>query len=409
MSLTRVAIAATTLATVLALNGPAPALASPGLAVHRGDTIKIAGRGFGHGHGMSQYGAQGAAKQGRSTAQILSFYYPHTGTAQRSGHVRDLITENIGKATTIVARPGLRVRDLSGTTHTVPSSGPASRASRWRMTGGGAGGTRVSYLNGTGWHFWKQLKGNGEFRSTKSPLTLVLPQGLVTYRGTLRSMGSISKTTHHVTVNVVSLESYVRGVVPREMPSGWRPAALRAQAVAARTFASHAVEAALDDADQRFNLCDSTACQVYGGKTAEVASTDQATAATAGRVLTYGGHPAFTQFSSSNGGQLAPGGQPYLVGKPDPYDTAAIDPNFSWTVKVSAARIQNTWPSLGRLTSIEVTQRDGSGRWGGRVLALTLHGTTGNVSFGGTGRKLGDFAGALGLRSTYVDFSIAGR
>ena len=395
---TRSALVGLLVLTALSVEG-GQAMAAPGLVVPRGATIAIHGRGYGHGHGMSQYGAQGAAKQGKSTGKILGFYYPGTRTGRVGGSVRVLITESIGRATTVVARPGLQVRDLTkGTTMSVPRTGPASKANLWRMSGAGAGGTQVSYRNG-GWHEWRTLKGNGEFRTTGAPLTLVLAHGRVTYRGTLRSMAPVSKTTHRITVNQVSLEGYVQGVVPREMPSSWRPAALRAQAVAARTYASYEVG---NSYDPRFNLCDSTSCQVYGGKSAEVASTNQATAATAGQVRTYQGKPAFTQFSASNGGWLAAGSQPYLVAKSDPYDTRSVDPYTSWTVKVTAAKIQHTWPALGRLTSIAVTGRDGDGKWGGRITSLTLHGSRADKDLSGDA-----FRSALGLRSTYLSFSIA--
>lgn len=394
---TRAALAGLLVATACTLDA-APALASGVLVVPKGATIAIHGRGFGHGHGMSQYGAQGAAKQGLSTSQILGFYYPHTNPGHMGGSVRVLITENIGRPTRVVARPGLQVRDLTkGTTTHVPTHGHASKATVWRMSGGANGATKVSYRT-AGWHVWRTLKGDGEFRSTKAALTLVLPQGRVTYRGTLRSMGRISKTTHRITVNKVSLEGYVRGVVPREMPASWKPAALRAQAVAARTYAAYEVR---NSTDPRFNLCDDSSCQVYGGRTAYVTSTDKATAATAGHVRTYQGQPAFTQFSASNGGELAPAAQPYLVGKRDHYDTKAIDPYTSWTVKVSASKIDHTWPTLGRLTSIDVTSRDGKGKWGGRILALTLHGTKGGKDLSGDG-----FRAALGLRSSYLQFTI---
>jgi SpoIID/LytB domain protein len=135
---------------------------------------------------------------------------------------------------------------------------------------------------------------------------------------------------------------------------------------------------------------------------AEVTSTNQATAATAGLVRTYQGQPAFTQFSASNGGWTADGGKPYLPAQKDTYDTAAVDPYASWTVKVAASRIQNTWPALGRLTSIEVTGRDGNGKWGGRITSLTLHGTKADKDLSGD-----DFRGALGLRSTWLDLTIA--
>jgi stage II sporulation protein D len=396
---TRAALVAVLVVTACTLDG-APALARASVSIPPGSTLVIHGRGFGHGHGMSQYGAQGAAEQGRSTNQILKFYYPHTKAGHAGGSVRVVITENIGGPTKVVARAGLRVRDLAnGTTVGVPASGAASKATQWRMSGAAHGGTKVSYRT-SGWHVWRTLKGDGEFRSSRAPLTLVLAHSRVTYAGTLRAMARVSRTTHRITVNKVSLEQYLRGVVPREMPSSWRPVALRAQAVAARTYAAFEVRSS---SDPRFNLYDDTSSQVYGGLTAAVASTDKATSATAGQVRTYRGQPAFTQFSASNGGELAPSTQPYLVGKADPYDTKSIDPYASWTVKVAAHKIDTTWPALGKVTSIEVTSRDGKGKWGGRVLALTLHGTQGDKKLSGD-----DFRSALGLMSTYLRLTDAG-
>jgi stage II sporulation protein D len=383
------------------LGGAAPAVAA-GLQVPNHATIAIHGRGFGHGHGMSQYGAEGAARQGRTAGQILHFYYPHTTTGHHSGRVTVLITENIGQSTKVVAQPGLGVHDLTtGTTTAVPSSGQASNATLWRMSGDGSGGTQVSYRT-EAWHVWRTLKGNGEFRSTRAPLTLVLGDSRVSYRGTLRSMAPISATTHRITVNKVSLEGYVRGVVPREMPSSWHQAALRAQAVAARAYATF--EAA-HSTDPRFHLCDSSSCQVYGGRSAEQPTSNRAVAATQGEIRVYAGGPAFTQFSASNGGWTSASsqaGQPYLPAKQDPYDGWSGNPYTSWTTKVTSAAIEKVWPRLGNLTSIEVTGRDGNGKWGGRITSIVLHGSKADKDLTGDQFRL-----ALGLRSTWLSFTIA--
>jgi SpoIID/LytB domain protein len=385
-------------ATVLA--GADPSLATTaGLQVPHHAVITIDGRGWGHGHGLSQYGAEGAARQGKSAPQILGFYYPHTTNGHRSGQVTVLLTASIGHGTTVVARPGLAVRDLSKRTTTkVPASGRAARATLWRMSGDGGGGTVVSYRTGA-WHVWRTLGGNGEFQSSGAHLTLVLGGGRVTYRGTLRSMGPISKITHRITVNRVSLEGYVRGVVPREMPARWHQAALRAQAVAARTYAEF--EAA-DHSDPRFNLCDSSSCQVYGGQSAEDPRSNEAVAKTSGQVRLFHGTPAFTQFSASNGGWTVDGGEPYLVAKPDPYDGWSGNLVHRWTTSVTSATIERKWPALGDLTSITVNQRDGNGRWGGRVEQMTLHGSKADRIISGDVFRI-----ALALRSTWFDLASA--
>jgi SpoIID/LytB domain protein len=266
------------------------------------------------------------------------------------------------------------------------------------MSGASGGRTRVSYRTDT-WHVWRTLPGNGEFRSSRAPLTLILPQGRVTYRGTLRSMAPISKTTHRITVNKVRLEAYVRGVVPREMPSTWHRAALRAQAVAARTYAAFEVG---NSYDPRFNLCDSASCQVYGGLSAETSSTNAAVGATDGQVRTSQGKPAFTQFSSSDGGWTADGGQPYLPAQRDPYDGWSGNHHHSWTTRVDPAKIAKKF-GLGTLQSISVLDRDGNGEWGGRVGHLQLVGTKKSVTVTGDAFRI-----ALGLQSTWFDVAVAG-
>ena len=172
-----------------------------------------------------------------------------------------------------------------------------------------------------------------------------------------------------MTVNKVSLDNYVRGVVPREMPALWEQAALRAQAIAARTYAAFE---ARSSRNPRWNLCDTSECQVYGGESAEFRTSNRAVAKTARQVRMFHGAPAFTQFSSSNGGWTAYGGKPYLPAKKDPYEKFSGNPNHSWTAKVSAAKVENAWPALGDLTSITIDSRDGHGQWGGRVEKMTL-------------------------------------
>jgi SpoIID/LytB domain protein len=257
----------------------------------------------------------------------------------------------------------------------------------------------LSYLTGT-WHVWRKLDGDGEFRAP-GPIGLVVGSHNVTYRGSLQSRTPpTGPAARRVTVDRVRLDDYVRGVIPREMPASWHRAALRAQAVAARTYASFEERSSSNPVWQ---LCDTSACQVYGGRSAEDASTNAAVTATAGRILVHGGLPAFTQFSASNGGWTADGGEPYLVAKRDPYDGWPGNLVHAWTTAVTSRTIEKTWPALGDLRSIRVTRRDGNGRWGGRVLWLNLRGSKGDVKHlsGDTFRYL------LGLRSTWFDLAKA--
>lgn len=368
-------------------------------------TLTIHGRGYGHGHGMSQWGAQGAAKQGLSATKIVRFYYPHTRAGHAGGKVRVLLCGDADNNTTVVNRSGLRVHDLeSGRTSVLPATGTAGHATRWRMSAGSDGRTRVSFRN-DGWHLWQKLRGDGEFTAGE-PIKLVTGSGTVTYRGSLQSRtprraeGRCAVGSRRVTVNKTSLEAYVQGVVPREAYTTWKQAALRAQAIAARSYA--AFEEA-DSTNPVYQLCDTTSCQVYGGKSAEVPSTNEAGEKTKGDVRTYHGEPAFTQFSASNGGWLAAGSKPYLVAKKDPYDGIKDNPNHTWTVHRTAGAIEQAFPAVGNLQKIAVLQRDGNGRWNGRVERMKLVGSKGSTTVSGD-----TFRSSLGLLSTWFDISVAG-
>ena len=116
-------------------------------------------------------------------------------------------------------------------------------------------------------------------------------------------------------------------------------------------------------------------------------------------MLTYGGSPAFTQFSSSSGGWLSAGSRPYLVAKADKYDALSGNPNHTWNTTVSRGAIQRAWPSLGTLKRVVVTQRDGHGDWYGRVERMTLDGSRNNVVVSGD-----TFRSRFGLRSSWFKF-----
>jgi SpoIID/LytB domain protein len=310
-----------------------------------------------------------------------------------------LITADTDNNTTVLTRPGLAVHDRGdGSTTALPTSGKIGKATRWRLSAGANGTTKVSYLTDV-WQVWKKLHGDGEFRAPGA-LTLVVGGQKVTYRGRLESRTPASgPTDRRITVNRLPLDDYVRGVIPREMPASWHAAALRAQAIAARTYA--AFESA-NSTNQIYQLCDTSACQVYGGKTAEYPSTNDAVVKTAGQIRTYGGGPAFTQFSASNGGWTADGGEPYLVAKQDPYDGWSGNLVHRWTTQVTSRSIEKKWPALGNLTSISVNQRDGNGQWGGRVEQMTLHGSNADRVISGD-----DFRITLGLRSTWFNLASA--
>ena len=141
------------------------------------------------------------------------------------------------------------------------------------------------------------------------------PSGNRTYRGALRSATPVPGGTARDTVNVLTMDDYVRGVIPTEMPASWQPEAVKAQAVAARTYATWSRS---QYPTRYYQICDTSYCQVYGGLGAEDARSNAAVTATARQILTYDGKPAFTQFSSSSGGWTSAGSVPYLAAKRRP-------------------------------------------------------------------------------------------
>ncbi len=386
----RLAVTTTGLAVLATLLVTAPVAhasrtVSQSYAVPSDGKLRLTGHGYGHGHGMSQYGAQGAAKQGLSASQIVAFYYPGTTLGRTTGKIRVLISADTDHDVRVAPTPGLRVREVGGGWSSALSTN--SRIASWRLRTVG-GRTTLEYDDGS-WHAYRPgghaLNGDAEFYRYGA---LALRVGGTTrnYRGALR-------LTYGHTVNVLDIDDYVQGVVPREMPASWLPAAVQAQAVAARTYA------AFDRAAHRtrsYDTCDTTSCQVYGGLGDEDSRSNAAVAATAGQVLTYQGEPAFTQFGSSSGGWLAAGSKPYLVAKADPYDGFSGNAMHTWTATVTKAAVQRAYPKLGSLKRVLVTRRDGHGAWYGRIEQMVLDGSKSNVTLSGS-----TFRSRFGLRSQW--------
>ncbi len=355
--------------------------------------ITLTGHGFGHGHGLSQYGALGAAQQGLTWQQIDEFYYPGTTWGEIRGKIRVLITADTGRDVQVVASRGIKVSSLARSrTWRLPTVG----AKKWRLVAAGDD-TAVQFTRGGAWRTWKKVPGEAEFSSATGLLTLVLPGARRDYRGTLQSVAP--RQGKRQTVNKLSMEAYLRGVVPQEVPALWEPAAVSAQSVAARTYA--AFERSHPSAGH-YDLCDTTQCQVYGGADVEHPAATAAIQATARQGLFYDGRPAFTQFSASNGGFSSAGSMPYLVAQADPYDGVTGHKYSTWTTTIDDTQVEKHWPAIGDLTAIEVTSRDGNGEWGGRVTDLAFIGTT------GTARVDGDTVRSyLGLYSDWFTFTVA--
>jgi stage II sporulation protein D len=200
-------------------------------------------------------------------------------------------------------------------------------------------------------------------------------------------------------VNALNLDQYVQGVVPVEMPSNWLPEALKAQAVAARTYAL-----TTDAGGTVFDQFADTRSQVYRGVSGETAPTNAAVRATANQIVTYNGRAIVTYFFSTSGGHTEDVQNvfygalsvPYLKGVDDPYD--AIAPRHRWKFgPYSRKQVKSKLGGLcsGSFKSVKVLQRGSSPR----VVAANV------VCSGGTQRASGaSIRSAAGLYDTWFNF-----
>jgi stage II sporulation protein D len=347
----------------------------------------VVGKGFGHGRGMSQWGSQGAALQGRSGSAILDFYYPSTVTSTIPSTPIRVLLSTPQTDTTVRAQAGLAVRDVAtGLLYQLPA-GPA----RWRAVRDAAG-LHLQHGDGTTWTPWTGPDGvdtwAGPLRfgaGATAVLTLYRGQTPTAYRGTLTATPTATGTL--ATVNTVALDLYLRSVVPAESPAYWLPAALRAQAVAARTYAAYG---RARSAGKAWDTCDTTACQVYKGVGSEAASTTEAVQATANQIRTLSGQPILAEFSASNGGWTVAAVAPYQVAKPDPYDAAGgTNPVANWTTPLTAAAVRSRYPQVGTPTALRVVTRTGNGTWGGWITDLWVDGSAGSARLTGEAPRLG--------------------
>lgn len=183
------------------------------------------------------------------------------------------------------------------------------------------------------------------------------------YRGTIE-VSSIGDGLQ--IVNKVSLEEYVASVVGSEVSPGWPLASLKAQAVASRTYAAHAIA----HPRTRYDLVDDTHSQVYLGVDREYANTLRAAKETAGEILEFAGRPILAYFMANNGGRSADSAD--VFGLFFPYFQIADDafsrdqPMGHWRREFSSDQVQAALASLrfpvGMVNDIKIGTRDGSGR-----------------------------------------------
>jgi stage II sporulation protein D len=388
-------------------------LAAVGSPASAASEFRFYGGGWGHGVGMSQYGAYGMAIAGAGYTDILGQYYTGTSveTIASPTKIRVGLLQS-QTATRLEAIGGSLPLRLDSQTGTLVATIP--RGQIWtiqfrhdghywirRQTG--------TYVGGRGWgspthnlyaYYSKAgtivrvLETGHRYDLGQFEFNIYRPCDSCTYRGRL--------------IAAVETNDYVLGIA--EVPSSWPGPALRAQAVASRTYAVYKA----NTSGQNRPGCNcavyaNTSDQVYIGYD-KVAGWDgsrwkAAADNTAWEVVTYGGTPIAAFYSSSSGGHTESnaaewGGTqlPYLQERCDPGDYTSANPNRIWTVTMSGGGVGNrisayTGTDIGAATGMTVNSRWSSGR----IRSITVHGTRASVTLSGP-----QFRGALGLRSSLV-------
>jgi stage II sporulation protein D len=368
------------------LCGCAATLAAPAGAA--ADTYEVRGAGWGHGVGMSQYGAYGLAQHGRDYREILRRYY--TGA-------------DVGAADSRKVRVLLQASRIPGTSFSAADrigDEPLNPDRRYSVRPSGSSAVTVrrddDKVVGRFPAPVAAAPAGSAIRLYKTALNGV-EDGR--YRGRMEFRPGASGGI--TSINVVGLDMYLLGVVPEEMPSSWHRQALRSQAVAARSYAL-----ASEPISPVFDFYPDTRSQVYRGRDAEEPRATDAVKDTEDRVVRYRGGVATTYFFSSSGGRTesfehAFGGEPipYLRSVDDPYDD--ISPRHRWNLTFSESEMEARLDELvrGDLRRIEVLERGDSPR----IVRARIHGSQGDTNVSGATLR-----SRLDLFSTWARFDRSG-
>ena len=393
--------------------------------------VTFFGSGFGHGIGMSQYGANGyatgAAGPPMTGEQIVAKYYP--GTALQ------FVDPSRPFNRVLLSAPSSQGRFVCGDNRYFDGTlADLSSTGGMRVLNEGAANAVIAQ-GGGGQNFQIVARGGvvEVWQNYGTPTRVYAGAGPVTvtpidasqpirfdqkggpYRGNLRF--SYLGGTLRV-INAVSYDDYTRGVLPLEMPTSWHPEALKAQAFAARTYAYTSYKGGSRD----YDVTDDQADQCYGGTRVEVPSSSLAVNLTLGKVITYQGASIRAYFASSSGGYTlndgcwmnnvvrsggswgCSAGSAYLAAVPDPGDrlvTAPANPRASWTVTFTSDQIRSGvlrcgGPDIGVLQGVDVSNQVPAGV--GHVISVRVFGSAANTDL----RADDLLRSCLGLRSTMV-------
>ncbi|HEX2325896.1 MAG TPA: SpoIID/LytB domain-containing protein, partial [Chloroflexota bacterium] len=349
--------------------------------------LAFEGKGWGHGVGLCQWGARGRALAGQPAGEILGAYYQGT-SVQKAVAPETSIRVLLDTARRLPPDQPLRVTGGDGkwaleTAGAPPAEAPAG--STLELSGDGSGpryavvapdGTKPAEGSLRAALVLRPLEPGTRFVVHYKPASEVAGRPGHYYDAYRGELIVTPRGDGLETVNRVTLQDYLKGVAPAEMPSTWPAEALKAQVLAARTYA---VTQARGRANERFDVDDTTRFQVYLGANAERPNVNDLIESTAGEVIVHRGQPIQAYFFSTCAGwtedneSVWPGtALPYLRGIQDvdpsgrPYDGGA--PRASWstgaltTGQLEAMLNEDAGTAVGRLSSLDLTRRTPSGR-----------------------------------------------
>jgi len=406
--LRRVRLLVASIVVVAVVVGGSVANAAPGFRFH--------GSGYGHGIGMSQWGAYGLANKGWSYQHILSHFYSgtrvlHSATLPKrirvgltSGRLRIHLTARNGPVRLWLDGPGMTfvAKIPMGQTWTVSSARAVPRYVVRDQTGALVGGVM---WGGPSRSLFATFSDTGARVSVLEADDL-WHQGFTYAYGFLEFdlLGCANRCAERLTIEL-PFEKYLRGL--GEMPSSWPAAALRAQAVSARTFATYKIRQYGLRSDCDCHLADGAGDQVYVGWSKEVGVDGNrwagAVVSTAGQIVTYHGSAIQAFYAASDGGysenveDVWHGGNPayaipYLRGVCDPGEYTSANPWTDWTRSFTASTVSSRLGpytgGIGTITRFTNVRRGVSGR----IVSAIARGTSGSAFVAGS-----ELRSALGL------------
>ncbi|MGH9168332.1 MAG: SpoIID/LytB domain-containing protein, partial [Acidimicrobiia bacterium] len=350
--MSRLSVGTVSLALTAVLAWPVPAIAQS-----QEGTVIVDGGGWGHSVGMAQYGAYGQALEGKDYKTILAHYYQGTWveTIADPGPITVGLLQGLTSAPFVVGSGSVTVH--RGTEHS-----PA-------VTGGQTVFVNISggqcTVSGPGFS-WGAGSCDVQITGLNGPTTTVWFGAYQYGRGTLKTVVPVGQSLLAVNVEVPTVEQYAYGV--KEMPYGWPAEALKAQAVAARSYAIYKM--AFVRPECGCHVHDDTRDQVYVGWGLGEDPWLEAVDATAWQVVTHSTRkPVPTFYHSSTFGHTEDaavgfGGitSPYLVGVPDPWSVKpeVNNPFARWRAELTAADAAAKL-GMSSVTGASITQWSTSG------------------------------------------------